>query len=524
MTIIDLANRTIQQPHNLKVLVKANFDTMDIVKEILSLDTTCAADVALFAKSIQSKSEYDFCKTIHDFVLFNIRYVEDPIGFQFTKTPSATWKDRFADCKSMSIFNAQMLKNKGIKFSYRFASYSSVPKYTHVYIVAHTNQGDVIIDPVLESNAKVKTGQKFNQEKKYTFKQDHTMTGIFRVSGIGATTAEGRFAAKKLANAKNPRTVLDFHKPIDEMTEADMDAAIILNRLEIERDIIAKKRGIGSVTNGYDRSIKVMRKFVGAMATDDLAEMERLADSTVEGIGKITFKKLIKKLAPKNVIKSAVKTVKKVVKTAVKVTKAVTKVATAPLRLATKATLEVILPKAAPFFLYLFITKPEIIAKCPAKVQRKRKKQAAFANFIVNVIGMKREHFMGIVRNGLMKRHGMSPEAYLSKLMKMQVSGIGLIDDVIKVVLELVGMISKMFKKKPGPGEEPSADDAPSDDDFAEMNAGEIKEMTQQTLAQRSQTDANVDEGSSSDSGSSDSSDQIIPDDGGGTKVRGICG
>jgi hypothetical protein len=131
---------------------------------------------------------------------------------------------------------------------------------------------------------------------------------------------------------------------------------------------------------------------------------------------------------------------------------------------------------------------------------------------------------MGIVRNGLMKRHGMSPEAYLSKLMKMQVSGIGLIDDVIKVVLELVGMISKMFKKKPGPGEEPSADDAPSDDDFAEMNAGEIKEMTQQTLAQRSQTDANVDEGSSSDSGSSDSSDQIIPDDGGGTKVRGICG
>ena len=46
---------------------------------------------------------------------------------------------------------------------------------------------------------------------------------------------------------------------------------------------------------------------------------------------------------------------------------------------------------------------------------------------------MQRSHFMGILRNGIMKKYKKSPEAVIAQTFK-GIAGIGLIDDVVSIV------------------------------------------------------------------------------------------
>jgi hypothetical protein len=101
---------------------------------------------------------------------------------------------------------------------------------------------------------------------------------------------------------------------------------------------------------------------------------------------------------------------------------------TAPARLAVKGILEISIPKAAPFFLYLFVTDKAEIEKLPSKVKSKREKASKIADFIVNAIGMKRDHLMGIIRNGIEKKYGKAPERVIELQKTGQISGIGFID------------------------------------------------------------------------------------------------
>lgn len=155
--------------------------------------------------------------------------------------------------------------------------------------------------------------------------------------------------------------------------------------------------------------------------------------------------------------------------------KAVTKVVKQSLKWGAKELLEVGLPKAAPLFLYLFVNDPALIAKLPAKAKAKRKKAVVMADFIVNGIGMQRNHFMGILRNALMKRYKKSPEAHLADMMKGKVSGIGIVGDVIKLVGELIGLIKKLVPGKKAPSF--SASDAPDPSDFLEAAPEVIKDI-----------------------------------------------
>lgn len=152
----------------------------------------------------------------------------------------------------------------------------------------------------------------------------------------------------------------------------------------------------------------------------------------------------------------------------------VLKVATAPTRLLVKGILELTLPKAAPFFLYLFINDPKIIAKLPAKVKRKRDTALRVKNFIVNVIGMKDAHFMGIVRNGIMKQMGASPETILSRSIT-SLSGIGVLPEMIaQLVVQIIGKLIDGFKKnREGTPTDAEIKDAVPDPaaDFGEVSA-----------------------------------------------------
>jgi hypothetical protein len=325
------------------------------------------------------------------------------------------------------------------------------------------------------------------------------MTKIYQMSGTQEV---------KLLNLGN--------KDISELTEGELELRIAKDRLLTMKAITEKIRGIGSLkAEKYQDSIDMLNDAIEAVDSPDVEiEMEIIAEDAekcaysiankVSGIGSISGKKAVRQA--KKAEKKAKKESKKAAKKAAKATKrknkpkgktgkflkkvaekvkkgakAVAKVVTTPQRLAIKGVLELSLPKAAPFFLYLFINDPALIAKLPAKVRNKRKKAERIANFIVEGIGMKRAHFMGIVRNGILKKYGKEPEKVIADQMK-GISGIGIIDDVLEVLFGLIKKISELFKKK---GESVSAADMPLEDDWSEMSESDLEGFSQEVKGQK---------------------------------------
>jgi hypothetical protein len=341
------------------------------------------------------------------------------------------------------------------------------------------------------------------------------------------------------------------HKPL---THGELSLRIARDRTATERDIVASLRGIGSLkVEKYNNRLDVIDDAIEALEYDptlgdynpDVA-LGQIAEDVengvysideqiygISGIGKKKAARKEKKEARKakraqdrkegkrplqKLKKKGALFIKKAGQAAKKLGKNLLKVATAPQRLAVKAMLEVTIPKSAIFFIYLFVTDPKLIAKLPAKAQAKRRKSEKIANFIVNTIGMKRPHFMGIVRNGIMKKYKMSPEAYLSKFMKAKISGlsgisgihgeyIGVIKEAGEIASGLVQLLNKLmdlFKKKgdKSKGEDTSLDAKDVPDLDGEMTAetqaekDNLKELSEEVKKQpetsSSMTDAEM--------------------------------
>lgn len=317
-----------------------------------------------------------------------------------------------------------------------------------------------------------------------------------------------------------------------ELTEGKFDLLLAKQRLEIEKELVEKIAGVGVLkAERFQDSIDTVDDLLEAMEIEDPEDREIELELIVEqaqrgefsiaeeitGIGDIAGKKsrrrgrrkqrrkkrkslaerrkAIRKSHPKTKkgrkaarkeieakgVKSKTgKFVKKVGRGLGKAAKGVTKVLTAPARLLVKGILEITLPKSAPFFLYLFINDPATLAKMPPTVRKKRKKAEKVANFIVNVIGMKRKHFMGIVRNGIIKQMGASPEKIIARSMKGKISGIGLIPvAALSAVLKIIKKLGKIFKKIFKRGDLPDIGDAPD----PEKDFGEITETEKVSLA-----------------------------------------
>jgi hypothetical protein len=534
-----IANQTILSSNHKSVTTYKDGQTYDIIREILDTDKLSSLDTAAFAPYLRGKDLLDTLSNVWHFVKQNIRYKLDPIGYQYVKTPARTWADKYADCKSYSIFIASLLKNLGIPFHYRFTSYIQNGDFTHVYVIVPSNGNEIIVDCVMP---------RFNAQKPFARKKDYDMTQISRLSGLGQLSTK----------------IIDLGpKPIGEITEGEMDLLLARDRLLTEKQIVEKNRGIGTLTaekyhdsiDMIDDALVAANEYINGISDDidtDFALIARQAVSgeystahEIMGIGAVNrlafrkakrkglklkrthikkrltkaqrakiwglpelsgnnptvgfLKKIAKKIkgavkkvakatakvakgaakgvakGAKGVAKGVAKGAKAVAKGAKVVVKAAVKVVTAPLRLLAKGVLEVTLPKSAPFFLYLFITDPKLLAKMPASVQAKRRKSEKIADFIVNGIGMKRSHFMAIVRNGIMKHYGKSPENVLAEMTK-GIAGIGIIP--IAVVSALISIIQKIGKLLGKKGESVSASDAPDPNDFK----GQITETLKNEL------------------------------------------
>lgn len=486
MDLFTAAETHILPPKNATKTRFESGDTNNIISVILDCDANSQADTAAFAPYLKGKNNLETCRSLWWFVKRNIAYKEDPSGLQWVKTPAATWSSKFCDCKGYAIFIMSCLKNLGIAAKYRFVSFGA-DSVTHVYVV--TNEG-IILDCCLK---------KFNHEKPYKFKKDF-MTKIMEISGLKMRQSNPhgrRMAQVAIPRVKNyKRGDLNMVEP----TEGSLELAIMKQRTELEQGIVNGISGRNCrKCQRYQNRIDVINDAIEAIgAADPEAEMSHIIADAEAGIynnvgksksqraqAKTTRKENRTKAKaegkkPLNKLKSkGAQLLKKAAQGAKKGLKTLAKVVTAPMRLATKGILEVTLPKTAPFFLYLFISDPAVIAKLPAKVKKKRAKAEKIANFIVKVIGMKRQHFMGIVRNGIIKKYKRSPETVIAEAMRgKNVAGIGVAAAVameaLPMLLDLLKTIASIFAKKADKSETPTASDSPNPEtDFTDLTQTE---------------------------------------------------
>jgi len=412
--------------------------TSDIVDAVIAVGEESKWQCMQLAPSLRGRTVKQTARNIHTFIRKYIRYVEDEPGKQWIKTPARTWADKVADCKGYSIFTSSILSCLGIPHAYRFVSYTKGAKVPrHVYIVAF-DQGRLypidacLIDPL--------------KELPYTYKQD-IMTDIVQLSG-----ADSGFGFEP------GRT-----------TEAQMDLLIARERLMLEKSIAEQQiSGIGSAAiTERDKALQAIE--LALTISNNPAQLMRLADG-VGSTGIYGLRNFFRNVGQK--AKKGVQAIKKAV--------------TSIPKTAAKGLVEIILPKAAPFFLYLYIQDKQTIAKLPSKVANKRNKAQKLAKFVINTLGMQEHHFMGIVRNGIMKKYGRTPEQVLTSFMngKSKISGhdaIGFVD----ALLQLINKLISLFKKQPPVGI--TAGDAPNPGDFEGFGQTQTKAYVQNTVRRNAQ-------------------------------------
>jgi len=283
-------------------------------------------------------------------------------------------------------------------------------------------------------------------------------------------------------------------RDLSNVTEGEFELLLERDRLITEKNIINKITGIGSLkSEKYQDSLDVIddmldvidedkkRRLAGIRGLEVEDELESIIDDLetgqydiaveIHGIGGIAGKKERKaRKAKRKAIRKqykgkekrtkmkayraeqgtkAGKFLRKASKVAKKAYTGLWKLATLPARLALKGILEVSLPKAAPSFLYLFIDEKDV-SKMPLAVQRKRKKQVLLSDFFIKHIGLKRQHFMKLISNGIKKHYGKSPE----KLLANRYTGISgksntqgaLKFKVISTMVKIVNKLINVFK------------------------------------------------------------------------------
>jgi hypothetical protein len=173
-------------------------------------------------------------------------------------------------------------------------------------------------------------------------------------------------------------------------------------------------------------------------------------------------------LAPAALVSSkARKELKKTVKSATSDAKsafnAAKQIVTAPLTAVAKEALISNSKKAGLFFLYTMIPDSEL-NKYPAKVREKRKKPMRIKKLLVNLLSLSNSDFDKIIRSGIMARYHKTPEAVLASMAKGEsINGIGIVEDILKIVTIILQLIAKFTGKK---GETVSSSDIPDNSDM----------------------------------------------------------
>lgn len=143
----------------------ANLDnTIHLMKKVVA---TTLEDTQALSEMLEASTQKQTCSNIWNFCFNHLQYTKDEMGKEQVRRPARTWQDRQqgVDCDCMSVFIGSILTNLDIPFSFRLTKYQS-NEFEHVYIIAHTNNGILILDAVVHE---------FNREVPYAAKKDISM-------------------------------------------------------------------------------------------------------------------------------------------------------------------------------------------------------------------------------------------------------------------------------------------------------------------------------------------------------------
>lgn len=140
----------------------AHGNTEDIIDTILYADDRAGSFVLPGVQCLVGNTERDTLRNVWGFIRNNIKYRADRPGHERVKSPGALFAEGVGDCKSFSIAIGAILRSLGIPYRYRFTAYEP-GDVTHVYVIADTARGPVILDAV---------HTKFDEEVPYYRKKD----------------------------------------------------------------------------------------------------------------------------------------------------------------------------------------------------------------------------------------------------------------------------------------------------------------------------------------------------------------
>lgn len=256
----------IPPPKNTTEVTYEDGNTKDIISEVVAEFKNSWKQTEKLAPYLKGKSDAETADNIWKFIKYNVKYKIDKEPYQWVKSPSRTLHDGFADCKSYSILALSLLKNMGIKGSFKFVSLFSHKDIHHVYVIIDKcccNGGVYIpIDAVISQPLTEK--KPIYQEKIITMAEIHRLEGI---GGIGSITS---VLGQQLETLKS--SIHRIENPQERQKELEI-LNLVINNLNTQN--LAQALQTAFLNSG-------MPEFYKALITS-LAVLS--SDGTINGIG-----------------------------------------------------------------------------------------------------------------------------------------------------------------------------------------------------------------------------------------------
>lgn len=138
------------QGQNVRIKKRADLeDTVALMKRVIRETLTDTGKVANLLRLGNTKQTL---ANVWNFCFKHLQYRRDEENIEQVRRPARTWRDRKqgVDCDCMTVFIGSILLNLRIPFVIRLSRNSmSATGFEHVYPVAITNQGKVIMDCVV---------------------------------------------------------------------------------------------------------------------------------------------------------------------------------------------------------------------------------------------------------------------------------------------------------------------------------------------------------------------------------------
>lgn len=125
-------------------------DNRDVVKNVTKCYERWRDMPAELVVELRGEDAETAAYSIFQYVASHVRYLIDPAGKQYIKSPARLLSDGTGDCKSLTLFIASCLHCLGIRHCIRFVNFDGGLQYSHVYPIAYDERGNEIILDVCE--------------------------------------------------------------------------------------------------------------------------------------------------------------------------------------------------------------------------------------------------------------------------------------------------------------------------------------------------------------------------------------